>query len=283
VTRDIAGISGGLKAIQTNGEAPVLQLSDLHGDTIATVGLAETETKLLSTSDTTEFGVPRTSSPPRYNYLGADELPTELASGVINMGARTYVPALGRLEQTDPQPGGSGNAYTYTHNDPVNQADPSGEWTNTVTYDYEAAETGASQGLAETYTGPGAILPPPVNAQIEAEFVAHPPWDAVAADKSAIEEEGSYTGGGGLSNFFRIHGDLDDHTPDIESQCNKTGQNCSGHRGGGHSSNEGVKNACDVVGVSISLISIVNIPSDIIRGILGGGGASVTALCRQIG
>ena len=131
--------------------------------------------------------MPRTSSPPRYNYLGADELPTELASGVVNMGARTYVPALGRFEQTDPQPGGSGNAYTYTHNDPVNQADPSGEWTNTVSYDYEAAETGASQGLAETYTGPGAILPPPVNAQIEAEFVADPPWSAATVFEADAE------------------------------------------------------------------------------------------------
>jgi hypothetical protein len=36
-----------LKAIQTNGETPVLQLSNLHGDTIATVGLSESETKLL--------------------------------------------------------------------------------------------------------------------------------------------------------------------------------------------------------------------------------------------
>jgi RHS repeat-associated protein len=144
----------------------------------------------LTVTDTAEFGVPRTSSPPRYNYLGADELPTELSSGIVNMGARTYVPALGRLEQTDPQPGGSGNAYAYTYNDPVNQADPSGEWTNTVSYDYEAAETGASQGLAETYTGPGAILPPPVNKQIEAEFIAHPPWDAVVAFESTIDGEG---------------------------------------------------------------------------------------------
>jgi RHS repeat-associated protein len=189
VTREIAGISGGLKAIQTNGGTPVLQLSNLHGDTIATLGLAETEPKLLSTSDTTEFGVPRTSSPPRYNWLGADELPTELSSGVVGMGARTYVPELGRFEQTDPQPGGSGNPYTYTHNDPVNQADPSGEWTNTVSYDYEAAETGASHGLAETYTAPGAILPPPVNAQIEAEFVAHPPWDAATVSSETLGSE----------------------------------------------------------------------------------------------
>jgi hypothetical protein len=47
----------------------------------------------------------------------------------------------------------------------------------------------------------------------------------------AHKEEG---GAGGLSNFLRIHGDPDDHSPDVESTCNKTGQDCPGKRGGGH-------------------------------------------------
>jgi len=174
-TRNITGVNGQLAAIQTNGETPVLQLANLHGDIIATAALSETESKLLSTSDTTEYGVPRTSSPPKYNYLGADQRPTELPTGIINMGARAYIPQLRRFEQKDPQPGGSINAYAYTSDDPVNSADPSGEWT----YNYENAEPGqAPEGTPTSWIGPGAIMPQPVNMQLEEEFVAHPPWDA---------------------------------------------------------------------------------------------------------
>ncbi|MHB8241956.1 MAG: RHS repeat-associated core domain-containing protein [Solirubrobacteraceae bacterium] len=172
-TRYVTGIGGGLAAIQTSGATPVLQLANLHGDIIATAALSETETKLLSTSDTTEYGVPRTSTPAKYSWLGVEQRPTELPSGIIAMGARAYVPQLGRFEQTDPQPGGSTNAYAYTFDDPVNSADPSGEWTSTVSYNVEAASTGAAQsGLPESYAGPGAIEPPPVNMQIEEGFVA---------------------------------------------------------------------------------------------------------------
>jgi hypothetical protein len=58
-----------------------------------------------------------------------DEVPTELPSAVIVMGARSYVPRLGRFLQTDPVSGGSANAYAYTFGDPVNTSDPSGALT----------------------------------------------------------------------------------------------------------------------------------------------------------
>jgi RHS repeat-associated protein len=125
-TRNIPGINGSLAAVQNNTEAPLLQLTNLHGDIIATAYLSETATELASKTDTSEYGVPTTSSPPKYSWLGADEVPTELPSGVIAMGARSYVPALGRFLQPDPVPGGSANAYTYTFGDPVNTSDPSG-------------------------------------------------------------------------------------------------------------------------------------------------------------
>jgi RHS repeat-associated protein len=129
-TRNIPGINGALAAVQTNTETPVLQITDLHGDVVGTAALSETETKLLSTSDTTEYGVPRGgTTPPKYSWLGADALQTELPTGVIAMGARSYVPQLGRFLQTDPRPGGSADAYAYTFGDPVNTSDPSGEWT----------------------------------------------------------------------------------------------------------------------------------------------------------
>jgi RHS repeat-associated protein len=178
-TREIQGFSG-LVAVQTKGEAPVLELSDLHGDMIGIASISETESKLVPANETTEYGVPRTTISAKYSWLGADEVPTELPTGIIAMGARGYVPQLGRFEQTDPQPGGSTNAYSYTDDDPVNQADPSGE--NTITYHYGAVESGeAEAGLPEQYGAPGAIEPPPPNRQAEVEFAAHPPWDAAAA------------------------------------------------------------------------------------------------------
>ncbi len=127
-SRDIPGIGGELAAIQNNSEAPVLELANLHGDTIATASLSETATELVSKTDTSEFGVPTTTTPPKYSWLGALELPTELASGVISMGARSYVPQIGRFLQPDPVPGGSANAYSYTFGDPVDSFDPTGEY-----------------------------------------------------------------------------------------------------------------------------------------------------------
>jgi RHS repeat-associated protein len=127
-TRNIGSI-GGFAAVQYGTETPVLQLSNLHGDVIATAADNETETKLLSTADTSEYGVPTTSAPPKYSWLGAAEIPTELPSGVLDMGARSYVPQLGRFLQPDPRPGGSANSYSYTFGDPVNSSDPSGEYT----------------------------------------------------------------------------------------------------------------------------------------------------------
>ncbi len=128
-TRKIRGIDGGLVATQGSGEAAVLQIENLHGDIVGTASLSETGSGLLSTNDSTEYGVPRTGSSPKYSWLGGMQLSTELPSGVIAMGARSYVPRIGRFLQPDPVEGGSANAYAYTYGDPVNTSDPSGEFT----------------------------------------------------------------------------------------------------------------------------------------------------------
>ncbi len=205
-TRLIPGLSG-LAATQNNTEAPVLQLANLHGDIIATAAASETETKLLSITDTTEYGVPRVSTPAKYSWLGAGELPTELFSGVIAMGARSYIPQLGRFLQADPTPGGSANAYAYTAGDPVNSSDPSGNYTSTITYGtLSDVSTGPGIQTPEGHdTVPGAIIPPPVNMQIEEAFFANPPWAAPIALTTSAEgqydEEIELGASGGSKGF----------------------------------------------------------------------------------
>jgi len=101
-TRDIPGIDGTLTATQHSGEEPVLLLHDLEGNVVAKAALSETETKLLSTYNSTEFGVPVNGTPPKYSWLGATGLQTELASGATASGGASYVPQVGQSLQTEP-------------------------------------------------------------------------------------------------------------------------------------------------------------------------------------
>jgi streptogramin lyase len=118
--RNIAGIDGTLLATQTNGEAPVLQLRDLQGDVVGTIGDKAGETKLLSSYNSSEFGVPTGGkAPPKFAYLGAFGAESSFSSGVITYGATSYVPQTARALQSEAVrapglPGGSGSGAPYT-------------------------------------------------------------------------------------------------------------------------------------------------------------------------
>jgi DNA-binding beta-propeller fold protein YncE len=100
-TRNIPGIDGSLAAIQESSGGIVLEIHDLQGDIVGKAALNETEAKLLSTYNSTEFGVPTTSSPPEYSWLGADGVASELtSSGVSTQNGSSYVPEIGRALQT---------------------------------------------------------------------------------------------------------------------------------------------------------------------------------------
>jgi RHS repeat-associated protein len=125
-TRDITGIGGELAAVQESGSEPVLQLTNLHGDVVATAALSPTETKLKATFSFDEFGNPVSGEAGRFGWLGGKQRRTELPSGVIQMGARSYVPQIGRFISVDSVPGGSANAYDYANANPITGFDLEG-------------------------------------------------------------------------------------------------------------------------------------------------------------
>jgi RHS repeat-associated protein len=160
-TRYVSGI-GGMGAIQSSTEGIDLQLADLQGNIIGTVPYGGGGAEVLAFMDgATEYGVPKGSNPPKYSWQGSSQRPTEMTSGVVNMGARTYVPTIGRFMQTDPIPGGSANAYAYVKGDPVGETDPSGEYTPGA----------APTWLTELMENPPGMPPPPPDPEVEAELI----------------------------------------------------------------------------------------------------------------
>lgn len=125
-TRNIVGIGGDLAAIQESGKEITLPLTNMHGDVVATAAISAAVTSLKGTFAYDEFGNSTSGTAGRFGWKGGMQRRTELPSGIVQMGARSYVPAIGRFLSTDPVVGGSANAYDYGNADPVNQADPTG-------------------------------------------------------------------------------------------------------------------------------------------------------------
>jgi len=144
-----------LATIKTDSQsagATTFSLPNIHGDVFATVNA---DGALMSTHISGPFGesLPVAPTQPQgatapmespsntedgttWGYLGQHEKLNEIEvspidGGVMQMGARVYLPTLGRFLQVDPVDGGTDNTYTYA-NDPVNQADITGNAVETI-------------------------------------------------------------------------------------------------------------------------------------------------------
>jgi RHS repeat-associated protein len=113
---------------QRSGEATAFPLVDGHGDVTAiTNGSAEVESR----QSFDPWGNQLSGPSLEMGYLGAWERPTDPTSSLIQMGARSYDPALGAFASEDPVLGHLGigvtaNRYPYVWNNPLNRYDLNG-------------------------------------------------------------------------------------------------------------------------------------------------------------
>jgi RHS repeat-associated protein len=113
---------------QRSGEATSFPLIDGHGDVTA-IATATGEVESRQSFD--PWGNQLSGPSLEMGYLGAWERPTDPTGGLIQMGARSYDPALGAFASEDPMLGHLGisvseNRYPYVWDDPLNRYDLNG-------------------------------------------------------------------------------------------------------------------------------------------------------------
>lgn len=125
-TRYVADPSGGLIQVNNTG-SKLVQFTNARGDAVAEAALTATSVTTKFAVD--EYGVPTgtTMGQRKYGFLGAAQRESLNYGSAVAMGARTYLPQVGRFAQTDPVMGGSAGPYDYVDGDPVNEVDLDGK------------------------------------------------------------------------------------------------------------------------------------------------------------
>ncbi|MEZ0070581.1 RHS repeat-associated protein [Streptacidiphilus sp. MAP12-20] len=130
-TRLVTGPIGLLA--QVTATATTFELRDLHGDVLANINASDNS--VAATHTYSEFGAAETGPAQKYGWLGADLRSGGALGGQVLMGARVYNPYTGRFSQVDPVTGGSANSYDYTNQNPINQYDLTGQYSEWCSWD----------------------------------------------------------------------------------------------------------------------------------------------------
>jgi RHS repeat-associated protein len=125
-------LPGGVELTVRSGSTRVYSLNDVQGNEMATVNQSGTSE---ATFKNDPFGQPIGTAPSNvsgnasYASHGNSQILTEgaFASAIMDTGARTYIPAIGRFTSVDSVENGNANAYVYPA-DPVNKDDISGDF-----------------------------------------------------------------------------------------------------------------------------------------------------------